>query len=155
MKARKHLAESREKEFQLTNTRPATALSHKGVMTALAAAIAKAEEIKVPQNVVIVDQSGVTLAVFRMDGAKFTSMKTARAKAITAASLNTATGNMAPEFASAAAIATDGEVINLKGGFPIRFDGLLAGAIGIGSGTGEQDVVVATAALEAIGADKL
>ncbi|MBB4122447.1 heme-binding protein [Martelella radicis] len=139
----------------MTNTRPATALNHKGVMTALTAAIAKAEEIKVPQNVVIVDQSGVTLAVFRMDGAKFTSMKTARAKAITAASLNTATGHMAPDFAAAAAVATDGEVINLKGGFPIRFDGLLAGAIGIGSGTGDEDVIVATAALAAIGADRI
>ena len=142
-----------EEETDLSHTRPATALSHNGVMTALAAAVAKAEEINVPQNVVIVDQSGVTLAIFRMDGAKFTSMKTARAKAITAASLNAATGQMAPEFAVAAAIATDGEVINLKGGLPIRFGGLLAGAIGIGSGTGDQDVVVATAALEAIGAD--
>ncbi len=141
------------KESELSHTRPAVALSHSGVMTALAAAVAKAEEIEVPQNVVIVDQSGETLTVFRMDGAKFTSMKTARAKAITAASINGPTGQMAPDFAITAAIATEGDVINLKGGLPIRFDGLLAGGIGIGSGTGDQDIIVAQAALAAIGAD--
>lgn len=64
--------------------RPATALTHKGVMAALQAAIAKAEEMAVPQDIVIVDASGETLAKFRMDGAKFTSMHTATSKAICA-----------------------------------------------------------------------
>ncbi len=134
-------------------TRPATALSHKGVMTALSAAIAKAEEIGVPQDIVIVDQSGETLAKFRMDGAKFTSMHTANAKAVTAASINAPTGNMPPEFGTAAGIASQGLVTHLKGGLPIRFNGLLAGAIGVGSGTGDQDVEVGQAALASIGAD--
>ncbi len=134
-------------------TRPATALSHAGVLAALQAAIAKAEEIKVPQDIVIVDQSGETLTKFRMDGAKFTSMQTATAKAVTAASINAPTGNMPADFGVAAGIATQGRVINLKGGLPIRFGGLLAGAIGVGSGTGDQDVEVAQAALAAIGAD--
>lgn len=139
----------------MSYTRPATALTHKGVMAALAAAIAKAEEMGVPQDIVIVDQSGETLAKFRMDGAKFTSMHTATAKAITAASINAATGNMPPEFGTAAGIASQGRVTHLKGGLPIRFSGLLAGAIGVGSGKGEEDVAVAQAALAAIGADPI
>lgn len=135
--------------------RPATALTHKGVMTALQAAIAKAEEMAVPQDIVIVDQSGETLAKFRMDGAKFTSMHTATSKAITAASINAPTGNMPAEFGTAAGLASHGRVTHLKGGLPIRFGGLLAGAIGVGSGSGDQDVEVGRAALAAIGADEV
>ena len=50
-------------------------------------------------------------------------------------------------------IASQGGVTNLPGGLPIRFDGRLAGGVGVGSGTGEQDFDVARAALAAIGAD--
>jgi len=135
--------------------RPATALTHKGVMAALQAAIAKAEDMGVPQDIVIVDASGETLAKFRMDGAKFTSMHTATAKAVTAASINAPTGAMTPEIGMTLGIATAGRVTHLKGGLPIRFDGLLAGAIGVGSGTGDQDVEVGRAALAAIGADEV
>lgn len=135
--------------------RPATALTHKGVMAALTAAIAKAEEMGVPQDIVIVDQSGETLAKFRMDGAKFTSLHTATAKAVTAASINAPTGAMSPETGMTLGIATSGRVTHLKGGLPIRFSGLLAGAIGVGSGTGDQDVEVGRAALAAIGADEV
>lgn len=137
----------------MSYTRPATALTHKGIMAALNAAIAKAEEIGVPQDIVIVDQSGETLCELRMDGAKFTSMHTARAKAITAASTNVPTGNMPVEFGVAAGIASNGRVTHLKGGLPIRFDGQLAGGIGVGSGAADQDVAVGQAALAAIGAD--
>jgi uncharacterized protein GlcG (DUF336 family) len=135
--------------------RPATALTHKGVMAALQAAIARAEEMGVPQDIVIVDASGETLAKFRMDGAKFTSLHTATSKAITAASINAPTGNMPAEFGTAAGLASAGRVTHLKGGLPIRFGGLLAGAIGVGSGTGDQDVEVGRAALAAIGADEV
>lgn len=135
--------------------RPATALTHKGVMAALQAAIAKAEEMGVPQDIVIVDASGETLAKFRMDGAKFTSMHTATSKAVTAASINAPTGAMTPEIGMTLGIATQGRVTYLKGGLPIRFGGLLAGAIGVGSGTGDQDVEVGRAALAAIGADDI
>jgi hypothetical protein len=45
------------------------------------------------------------------------------------------------------AIATDGKRINLPGGLPIIVDGHVVGAIGIGSGTGAQDLECAKAAL--------
>jgi glc operon protein GlcG len=48
--------------------------------------------------------------------------------------------------------ATGGLVTGLPGGLPIIFDGELLGGIGIGSGSGEQDVEVANAALARIGA---
>lgn len=131
----------------------AVVLSHAGALDALAAAVSKAEEISVPQCICIVDASGETVASIRMDGAKYLSMQTARAKARTSASIRNKTGGMTPEFGVAAGIATGGGVTNLPGGLPIKFDGKLAGAIGVGSGTGDQDIEVGRAALAAIGAD--
>lgn len=137
----------------MTYSRPTLALTHAGALAAVAAGVARAEAIGVPQNIVIVDQSGETLATLRMDGAKYLSLHTARAKARTAASSNVPTGGMAFEAGTAAGIASQGGVTTLPGGLPIRFGGVLAGGIGVGSGTGEQDFDVARAALAAIGAD--
>lgn len=137
----------------MTFTRETLTLSHAGALQALSAAIDKATAMGVPQCIQIVDASGETIASLRMDGAKYLSMHTARAKARTAASINAPTGAMAFEFGVAAGIASNGGVTHLPGGLPIRFSGKLAGAIGIGSGSGDQDFEVARAALAAIGAD--
>lgn len=131
------------------------ALTHEGALKAISAAVSSAEAIGVPQCVFVVDSSGETLASIRMDGAKYLSMRTACSKARTAASINAATGAMPFEFGVSAAIASQGGVTPLPGGLPIRFSGRLAGAIGVGSGTGEQDIRVARAALIAIGADEI
>jgi glc operon protein GlcG len=136
-----------------TYTRQTLALTHAGALSALAAAATAAEGMAVPQCIFIVDASGETIASLRMDGAKYLSMHTARAKARTAASINAATGSMPFEFGTSAGVASQGGVTPLPGGLPIRFAGQLAGAIGVGSGTGDQDFAVARAALQAIGAD--
>ena len=52
------------------------------------------------------------------------------------------------------AIATQGKRVNLPGGLPVIVDGHVVGAIGVGSGTGEQDREVAAAALGAIAGAK-
>lgn len=137
----------------MTNYRETICLSHKGAMEMLAAAVGHAERIGVPQCIFLVDASGETIASIRMDGAKYLSMHTARAKARTAASVNGPTGAMPVEFGVAAGIASQGGVTHLPGGLPIRFGGKLAGAVGVGSGTGDQDFEVARAALQAAGAD--
>ncbi|MFS8146187.1 glcg protein [Rhizobium sp. R635] len=130
-------------------------MTHEGALSAITAGVAEALSIGVPQCIFVVDASGETIASLRMDGAKYLSMHTARAKARTAASINSATGSMAFEFGTAAGIASQGGVTSLPGGLPIRFSGRLAGAIGVGSGSGEQDFHVARAALAAIGADTI
>ncbi|MER8659084.1 heme-binding protein [Mesorhizobium sp. M0847] len=135
--------------------RETLSLRHEGALKAVAAGAARAVTMGVPQCLVVVDASGETIASLRMDGARFLSLHTARAKARTAASINAATGGMAFEAALSAGIASQGGVTNLPGGLPIRFDGRLAGGIGVGSGTGEQDFDVARAALAAIGADAI
>ena len=44
-------------------------------------------------------------------------------------------------------------VAGIEGGLPIVIDGVCVGAVGVGSGTGAQDVEVARAALAALGAE--
>lgn len=133
-------------------TEPTTRLTHTGVMEMLRAAVDRATEMGQPQCIVIVDASGVTMGELRMNGAKFLSLKSARAKARTAASLRAPSATVPDHFRAGIAAATGGEVTGLSGGLPIRVDGTCIGGIGVGSGAGEQDVEVANAALAAIGA---
>jgi uncharacterized protein GlcG (DUF336 family) len=125
-------------------------LSYEGAEKMLAAATAKAKEMKVPQCVSIVDAGGHLLAFARMDGAFAMSMQTALMKAKTAASYGEPTGNILGGVDIKLAIATQGERINLPGGLPVIIDGRVVGAIGVGSGTGEQDREVAKAALKVV-----
>ena len=120
-------------------------------MAMLAAAVAKAEEMGQPQCIVIVDVSGETLAQLRMDGAKFLSMKSARAKARTAASIGQPSHVIPEAVGGLIAAATEGEVTRLQGGLPIEVGGVLVGGIGVGSGSPEQDIDVASAALSVLG----
>lgn len=132
---------------------PSALLTDKGVLVMLQAAIDTASGMGQPQCIVIVDQSGVVLGSFRMKGARFLSLKSALAKARTAASIN-APSTAIPEHARLLISgATQGDVTGLKGGLPIRFGGVLVGGVGIGSGSGDQDEEVARAALDAVGAD--
>ena len=143
------------KEFTcIMTTKPSLKLTHEGALTALNAAIAKAQEIGVPQNITIVDDGGNMLAFVRMDGAKFLSIETSKSKALSAASHRMATGGIPAAMEMKLAIASGGRLTNAEGGLPIFIEGVCVGAIGVGSGTSAQDVEVAKAALEAIGAQE-
>ena len=121
-----------------------------GAMKLLQAAIAKAAEIGVPECISIVDPGGHLLAFARMDGAFVQSIDSSLMKAMTAASYGEPTGNIAAGIDLKLAIATQGKRINLPGGLPVIVDGHVIGGIGVGSGTGEQDRIVAAAALAAL-----
>ena len=97
--------------------------------------------------------NGETLAEIRMTGAKFLSRKSAHSKARTAASIRALTSDIPEAVRLPIAAATGGAVTGLGGGVPIRLDGQVVGGIGVGSGSAEQDIAVARAALAAIGAD--
>lgn len=128
------------------------ALTHDAVMAMLSAAIRTAQDMGQPQCIVIVDAGGELLGEIRMTGAKYLSRKSARAKARTAASIGAETTAIPETVRPHIAAATQGDVTGLGGGLPIRVDGFLVGGIGIGSGSPDQDIVVARAALDAIGA---
>lgn len=130
----------------------APVLTHAAVLEMLRAATEAAAQIGQPQCIVIVDASGETIGALRMSGAKYLSMKSARAKARTAASIGAPTTAIPEHVGPAIAAATEGDVTRLAGGLPIRIGAALVGGIGIGSGSPDQDVAVAEAALSAIGA---
>jgi glc operon protein GlcG len=119
-------------------------------MRILQAAATKAAALGVPQCISVVDPGGHLLAFTRMDGAFVQSIATSLRKAMTAASYSEPTGNIAEGIDLRLAIATEGQRINLPGGLPIIVDGHTIGGIGVGSGTGAQDLEVAKAGLAAL-----
>ena len=137
----------------MTVVRDSKALTHAAVLTMLGAAVAKAEALGQPQCIVIVDASGEPLGELRMTGAKYLSRRSARTKARTAASIGAPSDTIPEVVRPHIAAATQNEVTGLGGGLPIRVDGMLVGGIGVGSGSPEQDIAVAKAALEAVGAE--
>ena len=138
----------------MADTSPSLKLTIEGAMKLLDAAMAKARDIKVPECIAVVDAGGHLLAFARMDGAFALSIDTALVKAMTAASYGIPTGDIAAGVDIKLAIATQGKRVNLPGGLPVIVDGHVVGAIGVGSGTGEQDREVAAAALGAIAGAK-
>lgn len=134
-------------------TKKTNTLTHAGALAMLNAAVKKAEELQRPQYITIVDTVGVPLVQFKMTGAKFLSRESATSKALTAASNGAPSTDVPDAVRPAIAAATGGAVTGLAGGLPIMVDGELIGGIGIGSGTPDQDLAVARAALQAIGAD--
>ncbi|MBW4708375.1 heme-binding protein [Roseobacter sp. YSTF-M11] len=129
------------------------ALTHAGVMAMLSAGISTAEAMAQPQVIVIVDVSGEVLGEIRMTGSKFLSRKSALSKARTAASIGAPSDSVPDAVRTSIGLATGGDVTGLPGGLPIRRGGVLLGGIGVGSGSGPQDIEVAQSALAAIGAD--
>ena len=129
---------------------PSLRLTYAGAAKILNAAIAKAEAMRVPQCITVVDEGGHILAFARMDEARVQSIDSSNAKARTAASSRMPTGVFEDTIGIKLGIATHGGFINLPGGLPIIVEGHVIGAIGVGSGTGEQDREVANAALAAL-----
>ena len=139
-------------EGKMEYTYPTRALHHTGVLALLAAAVAKSDAMGLPECIVVVDVSGEVLGKIRMTGAKFLSLKTALAKARTAASSGRPSHTLDDVLRGPLAAATGGDVTGLAGGLPIRIDGVLVGGIGVGSARGDQDWDIANTALAAIGA---
>lgn len=137
-------------------TRDNIRLTLEGARAILAAAESKAREIKVPQNIAIVDEGGHLLVFVRMDGAKLSSIEVALTKALAAALRRSPTGP-SPSAAEPSVLlslglplATGGKLTCIRGGLPLAVDGQCVGGIGVSAGTEEEDVEVAQAGVEAL-----
>ena len=126
----------------------------------VAAAVAKADAIKVPETVCICDEGGYPLALERMDGARVTGPQIAWNKAFTAAChkrsthlFNTPPNGPALPGNEAFGIqwSFEGRFAVFVGGFPIVVDGAVVGGIGASGGSGEDDEAVASAGAVALG----
>jgi uncharacterized protein GlcG (DUF336 family) len=112
----------------------------------------KAEEIKVPMVMVVADATGEIVAMERMDGSALVSLKIAPNKARTAARMRMSTEELAKSVVpgqSLYGIDHDPDIIGFGGGIPLMHEGIVVGAIGVSSGSVEEDVSVAKAGLAA------
>jgi uncharacterized protein GlcG (DUF336 family) len=115
------------------------------------AAIAKAREIGVSENVAIVDDGGNLNAFGRMDGAPIFCIEIAQNKAYTAlfgVSTDDFFKFIQADPSLLAGMPTLPRMAAWGGGFPIKVDGEIVGAIGIsGAPTVQNDIDCARAAL--------
>ena len=136
-------------------TRNNVRLTLEGAYTILAVAEAKAREIKVPQNIAIVDDGAHLLVFARMDGAKLSSVEVALTKARSAALRRAPTGPSPtgePSLMNSLglALASGDRLTCLRGGLPLMVDGQCVGAIGVSGGPEAEDLVVAQAGVDAL-----
>ena len=115
------------------------------------AAVAKARELGVAENVAILDDGGNLKAFIRMDGAPIPTIEMAQSKAYTAL-LGVSTQDFLKfiqgDPSLLAGIPTLSRIAAWGGGFPIKVNGELVGAIGVsGAPTVQNDIDCASAAL--------
>src|ERR1700693_1574586 len=139
------------RRIQVANVVKKNSISAELAQKRVDAVAAKAREIGVSENVAIVDDGGNLKAFGRMDGAPILSIQMAQNKAYTALF-----GVSTQEFfefiqgdpSLLAGIPTLARVAAWGGGFPIKVNGEVVGAIGLsGAPTVQNDIDCAKAAL--------
>ena len=114
-------------------------------------AVAKARKLGVAENVAILDDGGNLKAFSRMDGAPFFSIEIAQNKAYTAlfgVSTQDFFNFIQSDPSLLAGIPTLARMAAWGGGFPIKVNGEVVGAIGLsGAPTVQNDIDCAKAAL--------
>jgi uncharacterized protein GlcG (DUF336 family) len=119
------------------------------------AAIAKAEEIGQPQDIAVVDAGGNLKAHVRMDTANIGSIHIAINKAYTSIAFQTQTRDLSEITRPTGDLyglndAHGGRLVVFPGGIPLVRDGHIVGAIGVSTGSIEQDQAVAEAGAAAL-----
>ena len=121
----------------------------------IAGAEAKAREIGQPMDIAVVDDGGNLRAHVRMDGALIGSIAISINKAYTAIALQMQTKNLVDVTQSGQPLfglsdSAGGRIVIFPGGIPLVRDGRVIGAVGVSSGTVEQDQEVAEAGAGAV-----
>lgn len=127
-------------------------LSHSDAQILLEGARAHALKIGVPMCIAVTDESGVLIAFERMDGGKTTSVVIAQDKAFTAAAARKATHdyntvNTPGSLAFGIHTEHGGRISSVGGGLPVFCGEDVVGGIGLSSGTPQQDLDCAEAAI--------
>lgn len=122
----------------------------------LDAALRQADRTGKPMNVAVVDAAGYLVAFARQDGAILASVDIAIGKARTAALLKMTTAELAESAQPGAPLygiqGTNGGLVVFGGGIPLVEAGEVVGAVGASAGTIDEDIAVARAGVEALGA---
>ncbi len=135
----------------MTNVVKKYSISYELAQKMVNEALAKARELGVTENVAILDDGGNLKAFGRMDGAPILSIEMAQNKAYTAlfgVSTQDFFNFIQGDPSLLAGIPTLARVAAWGGGFPIKVDGEIVGAIGLsGAPTVQNDEECAKAAL--------
>ena len=120
----------------------------------ISAAEEKAREIGQPMNIAVVDNGRDLKAFARMEDAWLGSIDIAINKAFTSASFLMPTQDLAEMTQPGQPLygletTNNGRVVNFAGGILLMRDGEVAGAVGVGAGTVDQDHDVAEAGVAA------
>ncbi len=130
-------------------------LTLKQAQAVLAAAQAKAEAIKIPMNIAVVDSGGNLKAFCRMDDAFIGSIDIAAKKAVTARFFNMPTralgdASQVGKSLYGIEVSNDGLII-FAGGLPlVDKNNVIIGAVGVSGGTVDEDESVAKAGADAL-----
>ena len=116
----------------------------------IAAAEKKAQEIKWPMNIAVVDEGGNLVSHVRMDGAWIGSIDISINKAFTSRAFDITTKDLAAHSQSGGQffgihVSNGGRIMIFAGGVPLKRGDKVVGAIGVSGGSGEQDHSVAEA----------
>ena len=128
-------------------------LEQKDAQMLIDGARAEAQKIGVPMCIAITDESGNLIAFERMDGGKITSITVAQDKAYTAAAARKATHDynaacVPGSLTFGIHTSMGGRLCIVGGGLPITVGDEVVGGIGLSSGTPQQDMTCAQAAIE-------
>lgn len=131
-------------------------ITAESALVAAQGAAAKARQLGHGMSIVVADETGTAKVVVRMDGASEATLRIAGDKAYTSASLGRPTHALW-DFVKGDPPLLHGlvnypRIIVFGGGYPIIEDGKVIGAVGISGGHYSDDMEVARAALQAIGA---
>ncbi len=137
-------------------TRNNPKLTLEGARAVLDAAARRALQIGVPMDIAVVDDGGHLMAFARMDGAKLGSVQIAITKAESSAIRRAPSGpamqgdqpNLV--LSLGLAVASRARQTPIRGGIPLLVDAQCVGAIGVSSGSEDQDTDVARAGAAAL-----
>ena len=131
--------------------RPAPVVAADGAQRALDAAVAEARRQGWAVSIAVVDAAGELVAFLRMDGAPYSSIDVARAKARTAARFRRPTRGLDSALSAGrlAILGLEGAT-PVEGGVPIVVGGDVVGAVGVSGVTSPQDAQVAQAGARAV-----
>jgi uncharacterized protein GlcG (DUF336 family) len=138
----------------MSDTVTRTTISAEAAKKMIAAAEAKATEMKRAMVIAICDEGGNLKAYSRMDGAPLLSVQIAQDKAWTSVSFGVSTDKwfdfVKDDPPLLHGIVHTPRLVVFGGGYPIKIEKQLVGGIGVSGGHWKEDMEVAQAGLKAI-----
>lgn len=120
----------------------------------ISSAISRATDLELRISVSVCDAGGRLVAFGRMDGGHWGAGYGSQGKAVASAGFAKPSGLLSERAATpimqGIAQAEGGHIFYAQGAVPIFVDGVLAGACGVGGGTGAQDEECAAAGVAAL-----